>query len=53
MNITNSQRISLLAELDKLYSIWKEERISKRSLLSEEECKTLLKKAHTFFILDT
>jgi len=56
MNNTQSHtatKTTLLAELDKLYTLWKEERISKRSFLSEEELRTIYKKAHSFFILDT
>lgn len=56
MNITQSPeatKATLLAELDKLYNLWKEEKISKRSFLSEEELKTIYKKAHSFFFFDT
>jgi hypothetical protein len=56
MNVLNHNQVSketLLSGLDELYSLWKEEKISKRYFITEEELKTIYKKAHTFFIFDT
>lgn len=40
---------ALVAELDNLYQLWKEERIINQSFLTEADLKEIHRKAHTFF----
>ncbi len=40
---------ALIAELDKLYQLWKEERIINQSFLTEADLKEIYGKTHTFF----
>ena len=44
---------TLVAELDKLYQVWKEERIINHSFLVETDLKEIYKKANTFFLFQS